>query len=384
MSQGQAGLTVLTALAPLPLWIWSRPPARRLPYPLGEIRCRLFARARHGLWHGVRALGLQPGDEVLVPAYHHGSEIEALVRAGLACRFYDATESLKPDESELERLLTPRTRALHLTHFLGFPQDAARWRAWCDARGLLLIEDAAQAWLARRGHRPVGSDADLAIYCLYKSFGVPDGAALLVRARPPTVKHRRRIGLAGLGFEHALWLAGRSPLLARVALFAYRRRDYVTEQDFALGDPASAPSVATLLALPRVAHHGAVHQRRWNYRQLLSELGDLVPPAFRPLPPGASPFVFPIETDDKPGLLERLRARGIRALDLWAVPHPALPNGFRCAAALRARVVGLPVHQELRPNDLERIVDGVREVARAPSVALRTAQDHVHQGGVDP
>ena len=43
-----------------------------------------FSRARHGLWHGVRALGLAPGDEVLTPAYHHGSEVEALFRAGLA------------------------------------------------------------------------------------------------------------------------------------------------------------------------------------------------------------------------------------------------------------------------------------------------------------
>jgi dTDP-4-amino-4,6-dideoxygalactose transaminase len=128
----------------------------------------LFERARHGLWHGLRALGLGDDDEVLVPAYHHGSEIEALVRAGLTCRFYEASEGLAPDERELEALLGPRTRALHLIHYLGFPQEATRWRAWCEERGLFLIEDAAQAWLGSLEGRPLGSFGDIAIFCLYK------------------------------------------------------------------------------------------------------------------------------------------------------------------------------------------------------------------------
>src|SRR5205823_10573872 len=75
------------------LTIWAPLPFRRLlasrpdppPFPLADPRCRLVTRARHGLWLGVRALGLGPGDEVLVPAYHHGSEVEALVRAGVTC-----------------------------------------------------------------------------------------------------------------------------------------------------------------------------------------------------------------------------------------------------------------------------------------------------------
>jgi len=109
---------------------------------------QLLARGRQCVWHGVRVLGLGEGDEVLVPAYHSGAEVTALVAAGIACRFYDGTELLEPDEAELAGLAGPRTRALYLTHFLGFPQDAARWRRWCGERGLLLLEDAAHAWLA--------------------------------------------------------------------------------------------------------------------------------------------------------------------------------------------------------------------------------------------
>jgi dTDP-4-amino-4,6-dideoxygalactose transaminase len=62
---------------------------------------------------------------ILVPAYNHGSEIEALLRAGIVCRFYDVGESLEPDEEELEALLDTRVRPLYLIHYLGFPQDAA-------------------------------------------------------------------------------------------------------------------------------------------------------------------------------------------------------------------------------------------------------------------
>lgn len=353
--------TLITARAPLPLSIWARPPVRQMPFPLNEPRCQLFRRARHGLWLGLRSAGMRPGDEALAPAYHHGSEIEALLQAGLTCRFYEATETLEPDEAELERLLTPRTRVLHLTHFLGFPQDARRWRRWCDERGLLLVEDAAMAWLATRDGRPVGSDGDLAIYCLYKTFGVPDGGALLSRGDVPATGARPRLAISELAFVHALSLLRRSALLTRLALLARRERPYLAKREFALGDPASAPSRATLLAIPRVADVAAAEKRRRNFGQLQKELSDMVSAAFRALPPGACPFVFPIETDDKPALLARLHARGIRGYDLWPLPHDALrADDFPGAGTLRRRAVGLPVHQELRLQDLSRIVSAVR------------------------
>ncbi len=144
----------LNVWPPLPFELYTRRPSKRLPFPLEEPDCRIFSLARHGLFMGIKALGLEPGDEVLVPAYHHGSEIEALVRAGIVCRFYDVGQRLEPDEKELEALLDTPVRALFLIHYLGLPQNAARWRAWCDEHGLLLIEDAAQAWMSSSGgHR---------------------------------------------------------------------------------------------------------------------------------------------------------------------------------------------------------------------------------------
>ena len=64
---------------------------------------------------------------------------------------------------------------MYLIHYLGFPQDAPGWLRWCRERGLLLIEDAAQAWLASVGGRPLGSFGDMAIFSFYKAVGVPEG-----------------------------------------------------------------------------------------------------------------------------------------------------------------------------------------------------------------
>jgi dTDP-4-amino-4,6-dideoxygalactose transaminase/CelD/BcsL family acetyltransferase involved in cellulose biosynthesis len=356
---------------PLPLGVYARRPVRELPFPLGAPGCSLFERGRQALWHGLRTLGLRPGDEVLAPAYHHGSEIEALVRAGLVCRFYEAREALEPDDGELDALLGPRTRALYLIHYLGFPQDGPRWRRWCDDRGLALLEDAAQSWLASADGRPVGSFGDIAIFCLYKTFGLPDGGALLCTPAAPRSNGSGRAGILRLAQRHAAWLMERSPPLAELGSLLERPAPYSHEEDFALGDPGRAPSAATVFLLPRVADPDAAARRRANYAVLLDEIGDLVPPPFGKLANGASPFAFPIATDDKEALLARLADRGVRGSDFWSVPHSALPaDRFPRARSLRARLVAVPVHQELRTGDIERIARGVR-ARRAHGSQLR-------------
>jgi dTDP-4-amino-4,6-dideoxygalactose transaminase len=359
-------------MPPLPPAVWLRRPAESLPYPLSEPGCALFARARQGLFRGVAALGLGPGDEVLVPAYHHGSEVEALERAGLRCRFYEVGERLEPEEHALEALLGTRTRALQIVHYLGFPQDAPRWRTWCDEHGVRLIEDAAHAWLGSVAGRPMGSLGDLSIFCLYKMVGVPDGGAALCRSAAPAEPGRAPVRPAGLALEHALWLATRSGAVARVATTVQPARPYDAAADFSLGPPRPA-SVATRLVLARIAYERVVARRRANYAQLAAGLPPgLVPPAFATLPRGVCPFVLPVAVRDKPGLVAELRRARVHALDLWSVPHPSLAaDGFPRSAALRRHVVGLPVHQELTAGDVDRIAATVRAADPAPAGGLR-------------
>jgi dTDP-4-amino-4,6-dideoxygalactose transaminase len=314
-------------------------------------------------------MGLGPGDVVLAPAYHHGSEIEALFRVGVKVRYFDVTARLEPDAAELDRLVGPGVRVLFLIHYLGFPQDAGRWRDWCDDRGLWLFEDAAQAWLAARDGIPVGSHGDLAIFCMYKTIGVPDGAALICRrpASPPT--SRRRLGSLGLVRRHGAWLAQKNALpatvlteLSELSLWIAGRESRSSKDEFELGDPNEPLSFGAERILPKAYHESIADRRRANYRYLFKRLSACVPAPFASLPDGASPFAFPIEADEPGRVVEALQLRGVNALLLWKHPHPSLAvANYPIARRLRETVIALPVHQELTSANLRQIADAVQE-----------------------
>jgi len=352
---------LLTVSPPLPWGVYGRKPAASLPFPFQGGRERLFARARHGLYEGLLRLGLGSGDVALVPAYHHGSEIEAYVRAGLALRYYEARPDLAPDQAELEAGLDPSVRVLHLTHYLGFAQGAERWRAWCDQRALHLVEDAAQGWLGTAGGRPLGTWGALSLFSIYKTVGVPDGGAVALHGTMLQASGSGGIGLRAVSVKHGAWVAGR---LARLGALRAQRRSgpaYVAEKDFALGDPRRGATYATSVLVPRLVASPIAEQRARHFRRLLAELGPWVPDPFRRDPGGSSPFAFPVFVSDKARVAALLMERGVRAVDAWSVPHPTLPaDEFPGAADRRSGVLLLPVHQELRPSDLDRIVSAAR------------------------
>ncbi len=95
----------------------------------------------------VIAAGLGPGDEMIVPGL-------TFVASASAARFVGAEpvlcdivgpHDLNMDPADVERRITPRTRAVMAVHFCGYPADVIALRELCDARGLVLIEDCAQA-----------------------------------------------------------------------------------------------------------------------------------------------------------------------------------------------------------------------------------------------
>jgi dTDP-4-amino-4,6-dideoxygalactose transaminase/CelD/BcsL family acetyltransferase involved in cellulose biosynthesis len=337
-------------------------PKGDLPFPLAAAGVSLFGRARQAIYVGVHALGLGRGDEVLTPAYHHGSEVEALLQAGIVPRFYEATEDLVPDADELVRLLGPRTRALYLIHYLGFPQQTLWWRRFCDDHGLLLFEDAAQAWLASSEGGPVGAQGDLAVFCLYKTIGVGDGAALVLRGEPPAAE-RGPYALKALALRHQAWLMMRSELVRRLRAARDARRDLEERppaEDFDVGT-ISSPSPITELLLRRIPLDDIASRRRAHFCTLLEDVPCSIPPPFDVLPSGASPFAFPVLTERKAKVLEQLRRAGVDGLNFWAIPHPSLPvAAFPAAARRRAATVALPVHQELGPDHVERIANAIR------------------------
>ncbi len=373
----------LSEWPPLPPAVYLRRPRDLQPFPLAEPDSRLYAWGRTALWHGLSSVGLGPGDEVLVPAYHHGAEIGTLVRAGLTCRFFDATENLEPDEDALEALLGPRVRALYLIHHLGFPQDVARWRRWCDAHGLLLIEDAAMSWLASSDGVPLGSVADVAIYSPWKVWGLPDLGILLCRNPPPQLPLARRVPLRAIVRGHGKWLAQRWGFISALAGRGGPSGPFDPAHEFDTWEPEWPPSAASVFLMRRMLGRGdPAAERRATYATLLAALGEHVPPPFDELHPESCPFALPLVVPDKPGVLRALAEANIQAINLWSVPHPLLPVAeFPRAAEMRASRIALPVHQELRPRDVQRMIDVITPLLSAPAV---TPRGLVEQGDTAP
>ena len=346
-------LSLLPTLSPAALAGRAEKP---LPFPLADPNLALFAWGRQALYQGMLGLGLGDGDEVLTPAYHHGSEVGAILRTGAGIRFYGGNDLLEPDKAELEELLGPRVRALHLTHYIGFPQRAEHWRRWCSERGLMLIEDAAQSWLATDGARPVGSFGDLAVFCLYKAVAVPDGGALVCRAAPGADRSGRALGIGGALRRAGLWGAQRSALLARLSTRNWQDDDFDPEREFALGEPRSGPSRATELLLPRLGRESAPRRRRHNYARLLAGFPELVPAPFDRLPAGASPWFFPVRHRSQAGAALPPAGGRHRRPRFLVGPPPSAERGRLPRHRPTSRDDGRrPVHQSLSDRDVDEI-----------------------------
>ena len=98
-------------------------------FPFSAPRVHHFYMARNAIWHGVDLLGLKPGDEVLLPAYHHGVEAEVLVAKGLKPRFYRVDEGARIHPEDVRRRWgIPRDRPVVL--LVPFPQGVGQTSFW--------------------------------------------------------------------------------------------------------------------------------------------------------------------------------------------------------------------------------------------------------------
>src|SRR4051794_31637728 len=132
---------------------------------------------------GMQALGLQPGDEVIVPANTFIATAAAAAVIGLRCRFVDSDDrTWQMDPSKIEAAITPRTRAVIAVHLCGQPVALGEVQEICKRRNLWLIEDAAQAHGSRYQGRRIGSFGEFAAFSCYpaKNLGAFGDAGILV------------------------------------------------------------------------------------------------------------------------------------------------------------------------------------------------------------
>ena len=150
-----------------------------------ERRFPRFHQARHGiavssgtaaLQVALEAAGVRLGDEVIVPSYTFVATAASVALVGAVPVFVDvdpATYCIDPDS--VEAAVTERTRAVVAVHFAGQPADLDALARHCRSRGIVLIEDAAQAHCAEWRNRRVGAIGDLGTFSFQASKNLNAG-----------------------------------------------------------------------------------------------------------------------------------------------------------------------------------------------------------------
>jgi 8-amino-3,8-dideoxy-alpha-D-manno-octulosonate transaminase len=158
----------------------------------------------------VAALGVGPGDEVIMPAWTWHSCFHSVVRCGGLPVCAEVDESFNLDPRDVERHITPQTKVLMIVHLQGNPADIDALMAIARRRGLKVLEDCSQAVGASYKGRPIGAYGDIAIASLQVNKTISAGEGGAVYTDDPALFERavRFHDTGTMRQPHEEWLGG--------------------------------------------------------------------------------------------------------------------------------------------------------------------------------
>lgn len=287
-----------------------------------------------------------PGDEVITTPFTFAATVAAIHYCRATPVFADIDPvTFNLDPGWIAALVTEKTKAIMPVHLYGHPAEMDAINEIAHNRGIVVIEDAAQAHGAEYKDRRAGSLADMACFSFYptKNLGAYGEAGAVVTANPEYAGAIRLLRNWGQTrrYEHAVRgfnyrMEGLQGAILRVKL---RHLEAWTEARRAIAAAYTGllkdSGVVTPLAQPHVRH--VYH-------------------------------AYTIRTPDRDGLVERLNAAGIQTGIHYPLPvhlQPAYrdaryPEGSLPAAERAAKeVVSLPIYPELRPEHVEAVCEAV-------------------------
>jgi dTDP-4-amino-4,6-dideoxygalactose transaminase len=133
------------------------------------------------IWLSLLALGIGPGDEVIVPGFTYVASISAIVYARAVPVLAEIDDTFNLDPADVEARVTPRTKAILVVHMLGAPARLAELKAIADRHGIALVEDCAQAFGATYRGQGVGGVGRIGTYSFneYKTITCGDGGMVV-------------------------------------------------------------------------------------------------------------------------------------------------------------------------------------------------------------
>ena len=315
--------------------------------------CTAVANGTDAIELALRAAGIGPGDECIVPANTFIATAEAVVRTGATAVLVDCTDdgTYLIDHAAVAAAVTARTRAIIPVHLYGQLAPVERLLPLADAAGAVLVEDAAQCHGARRYGKDAGSLGYAAAISFYpgKNLGAyGDAGAVLTRSGDVAERIRmiRDHGSAGKHTHDLPGVNSRMDTLQAVVLSAKLRR----------------------LAAWNAARRAAASR----YEVLLSDV-DLV---IRPRALDGNEHVwhlYVVQVPDRDRVLRELHAVGIGAAVHYPRPIHQTPAYAALARAGLARVAGpltvagrtapgllsLPLFPGITPDQQQRVVSAL-------------------------
>ena len=159
----------------------SVPSRRRFRHSVGVRHALALNSGTSGLFLAASALGIGPGDEVIVPGFTYVATLSSVIYARARPVLAEIDETFNLDPADVETRITPRTRAIIAVHMLGNAARVEELRAMADRHGVALIEDTAQAFGASYQGRWLGGFGDAGVYSFneFKTITCGDGGMLV-------------------------------------------------------------------------------------------------------------------------------------------------------------------------------------------------------------
>lgn len=300
----------------------------------------------------LAALGVGPGDEVIVPGYSFAATWNAVLYCGATPRFCDVDPvSWLLDTEAAQRVLSPRTKAVIVVHLHGAMPDMDQVMSFARRAGIALVEDVAQAIGSTWNGQRAGSFGILSAFSFQATKTITTGEGGMVLTGDAELAARVR-----LLREHGLRQRGR--YFHEAVGFNYR----LTNLQAALGC-AQLERLDGLIEARRAvdaAYRDVVVQKKLGAMQGLNS--GVV----------ASPFAFPLlvhgvnDEGGRDGLLTRICSMGVEVRPGW---HSAdrMPlyrtNLLPVSASVSERVILMPLFAGMDRDDVERACDSVEAAA---------------------
>ena len=320
----------------------------------------------------LRVLGVQPGDDVIVPTYTFTATAEVVTYLGARPVLADVdpvTGNLRAED--VAAVLTPKTRAVVPVHLAGLPCEMAPIRELAEGADMRILEDAAHAFPASEGKRPVGTLGDAAAFSFYATKNITTGEGGMLVLQDPAAAEQARI-LALHGISRDAW--------RRYTATGTWRYDVLAN-----GHKYNLTDIASSLGLSQLAKARAFHARRRllaaRYGRALRGLDAIETPPTRSGTEHAwhlyvirvLPEVLRIDRD---AVIEELRARNI-GTSVHFIPlhmhsyyrdaYGARPEDFPVATQAAERILSLPLYPDMQPSDVEYVAETLARLVRRPS-----------------